>query len=78
MADTPSTPKQRPSRPKRSPEPERAKKKRQRRAKNAQIDTLKAAQEHHRGLLRAGQYDPVITESLTNIQAYRRQLSRKR
>ncbi len=75
MADTPSTPKQRPYRPKRSREPERAKKKRQRRAKNAQIDTLKAAQEHHRRLLRARYDDSVITESLANIQAARRKLS---
>ncbi len=78
MNDTPTTPKQKPSRPKRAREQEQVRRKRKRRAKNAQIDTLKAAQEHHRGLLAAGHDDPVITESLTNIQAYRRQLSRKR
>ena len=78
MTDTPATPKQKPSRPKRAPKKDKARWAQKRRTKEAQKDELAAAQEFHRRLLRAGHEDPVIIESLTNVQAYRRQLSRKR
>ena len=78
MTDRPARPRQKSNRPKRSLEKDKARWAQKRRVKETQKDELAAAQEHHRRLLQAGHDDPVISESLRNIQAYRRQLSRKR